>query len=99
MIEIPVSIEKADIAVLGQLKGCVNALAIFTPNEDRVFERETLEFEGFRGLKNIDTGRWDGVFRFVPAQCGTSGRLVSADFGKWLDPSPQTTLHMEDDES
>ena len=62
MIEFKASIEKADGAILGKLKGLGNAKTLTL--DGREYGPGTLVFVGFVGAKNHDTGKWDGVLRF-----------------------------------
>ncbi len=97
MIEIPVSIEKADIPVLGEVKGHTNAATIEVGGV--TLDRCALAFLGFVGLKNIATGKWDGVLRFIePANAVTYKSAQACDFNQWINPEPAPAAYMEDDE-
>lgn len=75
MMEIKATIDKADIAALGALKGMANAEALVIGGVTYIAGR--VIFRGFAGAFSKESGRYQGVVRFEDgATCG----MESADF-------------------
>lgn len=79
MIEIKGSIVKKDIPVIGSKVGLGNSQPITA--DGVTYAIGTLIFDGFYGLKNVETGLWDGVLRFHEEE---SAEAYQFSFTKFL---------------
>ncbi len=93
MIEIPKTINKSDIALLGALKGKTNAGPMTLASTE--FATGQLRFVGFAGAATAERTRYSGVLQFEPVDNGAADHADRCMFD-FLDgpvPAPPPRAH------